>query len=223
VDNAQVYWSIRSEFLAMGRVLGPAGTSTPVPALPGWTVADAFAHVTGLCSDVLDGNMVGAGTPPWTARQVAERANRPFVSVCDEWAERGPALEAWLRDQTDASTMFVVFDVWSHFQDLRGALVVERILPNETRYVARNAAKGFERRYLESGAPPLRVRTRDFSYRFGEGEPAVELRTDDYELLRIVFGRRSRGQIEAADWSDDPTPFIDHLHLFDLPEHDLHD
>jgi uncharacterized protein (TIGR03083 family) len=223
VDNAQVYGAIRAEFLAMGTVLGPAATATPVPALPGWTVADTFAHVTGLCSDVLDGNMVGAGTPPWTARQVAERATRPFPVVCREWAERGPALEAWLRDQTDASTMFVVFDVWSHFQDVRGTLGVERILPNHTRYVARNAAKGFQRRYESSGAPPLRVRTRDFSYVFGAGDPTVELRTDDYELLRIVFGRRSRAQIKAADWSDDPEPFIDHLHLFDLPEQDLTD
>src|SRR5215831_11401044 len=90
VDNAQVYRTIRAEFLAMGSVLGPAATETPVPALPGWTVADTYAHVTGLCADVLDGNMEGAATPAWTARQLRERAGRPFAAVCEEWADRGP-------------------------------------------------------------------------------------------------------------------------------------
>ncbi len=41
--------------------------------------------------------------------------------------------------------------------------------------------------------------------------------------MRILFGRRSRQQIEAADWDGDEAPYVDHLHLFPLPEHDIID
>ncbi len=35
-----------------------------------------------------------------------------------------------------------------------------------------------------------------------------------FEALRWRTGRRSRAQLAAMDWSDDPTPVLDHLYLF---------
>jgi hypothetical protein len=35
----------------------------------------------------------------------------------------------------------------------------------------------------------------------GEGEPAATLEASAYDLMRIVFGRRSEAQIAAAAWS----------------------
>ena len=57
----------------------------------------------------------------------------------------------------------------------------------------------------------------------GVGAPGVTLAVSDYELLRMVFGRRSEGQILAAEWVGDARPYLDHIHLFPLPFADLVD
>ena len=57
----------------------------------------------------------------------------------------------------------------------------------------------------------------------GEGEPDATLHVDDYELMRILFGRRSLRQIVSADWDGDVGPYVEHLHLFPLPPRDLVD
>src|SRR5439155_2007093 len=66
----------------------------PVPACPGWTVKDVLAHVVGVCSDVLDGNINGVATDPWTAAQVAKRAGARLPDLLDEWDQVGPQVEA---------------------------------------------------------------------------------------------------------------------------------
>src|SRR4051794_7840415 len=37
----------------------PDGRTTPVPGCPHWAVKDVVAHVTGVCADVLAGNLDG--------------------------------------------------------------------------------------------------------------------------------------------------------------------
>ena len=73
--------------------------------------------------------------------------------------------------------------------------------------------------------PALRLVDADDGTEFvlGDGDPSATLRVSDYELLRIFSGRRSRAQLDAAGWTGDPTPFVDHLHLFELPVSDLTD
>src|SRR5579862_3678396 len=78
------YATTRQRLLAQAETLDDHAANAAVPALPGWSVKDAYAHLTGVCADVLDGNMDGGGTPAWTARQVAARAERPLVAVCAE-------------------------------------------------------------------------------------------------------------------------------------------
>ena len=63
MGTAEVYELTRSRLLVLGRDLGAEAALRAVPALPGWTVKDAFAHLCGLCADVLDGRMDGAGSP----------------------------------------------------------------------------------------------------------------------------------------------------------------
>jgi len=57
----------------------------------------------------------------------------------------------------------------------------------------------------------------------GEGDPVATLRSSDYEILRILFGRRSRAQAEAAGWESDAARSIEDLHLFDFPAIDIVD
>jgi uncharacterized protein (TIGR03083 family) len=213
MDVATVYGETRAHLLELAQTMDDARAALPVPALPGWTVKDAYAHLTGLCADLLDGRMDGAGDPAWTARQVDERADRTLAEVCTEWAARGPELDEWLRD-ADEPPMFVAYDVWSHEQDILGALGQRGEREDErVQDLAAAALASFNERFLAEGVPALHV----------VGEPAATLHVDDYDLMRILFGRRSLDQIEAADWDGDESPFVAHLHLFALPTRDLVD
>src|SRR5205085_1918839 len=119
---------------------------------------------------------------------------------------------------------FLVFDVWSHEQDVLGALG-RRGDRTDTRLalLAPLALAVFDRRFRRANAPALRVARGGGDTVIGEGDAAATLRSDDYELLRLLFGRRSLGQIMAAEWDGDPAPYLDHIHIFDLPNADLAD
>ncbi|HSO95908.1 MAG TPA: maleylpyruvate isomerase N-terminal domain-containing protein [Acidimicrobiia bacterium] len=220
----ELYRTIRGEMIAFGGGLSRDESERPVPALPGWTVKDAYAHVTGLCGDILDGRMEGAGSPQWTARQVSARANDDLPSVCAEWEGRGPDLDQWLQEQGDQGTIFVGFDTWTHYQDVRAALAQrgERDAV-QIDYLLARALDAFDGRFRDAGAPALRVITDRVDRDLGEGRTAATLRTTDYELLRTLFGRRSRSQMISGNWDCDPTPYLEHLHLFELPVADLID
>ena len=69
---------------------------------------------------------------------------------------------------------------------------------------------------------PLRVTVEDGEYRSGpDDKPEIALRTTRFEALRWRTGRRSRAQLAAMDWSNDPTPVLDHLYLFGPANADL--
>ncbi|MFY9921344.1 MAG: hypothetical protein WAL26_23560, partial [Mycobacterium sp.] len=69
---------------------------------------------------------------------------------------------------------------------------------------------------------PLRVTVEDAEYRSGpENGAEIHLRTTRFEALRWRTGRRSRAQLAAMDWSDDPTPVLDHLCMFGPAKTDI--
>ncbi|HEY3724653.1 MAG TPA: maleylpyruvate isomerase family mycothiol-dependent enzyme [Acidimicrobiia bacterium] len=223
MDVAPIYRETRGHLLELARTMDDEQPGLPVPALPGWTVKDAYAHLTGLCADLLDGNMAGAGDPAWSRRQVAERAGSDLADVCAEWAERGPELDVWIEGREDPP-MFVAYDVWSHEQDVMGALGLRGERDDErVQSLAASALAAFSDRFTAEGAPPLHVVGDEVECVLGEGEPDATLHVDDYELMRILFGRRSLRQIVSADWDGDVGPYVEHLHLFPLPERDLVD
>jgi uncharacterized protein (TIGR03083 family) len=224
VTTAELYRAIRDQMVELGTNLSREQSEGPVPALPGWSVKDAYAHLTGLCSDILDGRMEGAGSPAWTARQVAARSNDDLPTVCGEWVERGPDLDEWLEEHGDHGTIFVAFDVWTHHQDVRSALALNGERGAEqVDYLLAKALSTFNDRFRDAGAPALRVVTDRVDRNLGDGPPDATLRTTDYELLRILFGRRSLAQMTSGRWEGDPTPYVDHLHLFEPPAADLVD
>jgi hypothetical protein len=54
----------------------------------------------------------------------------------------------------------------------------------------------------------LRVVAGETEWIVGSREPAVTLTTDPFTLFRLLFGRRSRGQLRALSWTHDPEPYI---------------
>jgi uncharacterized protein (TIGR03083 family) len=218
-----IYAESRGRLFELAPQLDEAALGTPLQATPPWTVLDGYRHLTGVCANVLDGVMDGAGSPDWTAAQLACRADCSVTEVVEEWGRRAPDIEARMREAGEGMS-FMAFDAFTHEQDIRAA-VGQRGLRDiaAVPVLADLALRTFGTRYAKSGAPAVTVVTGDQAHTLGEGAPAVTLRTTPYELLRIVFGRRSPHQVEAAGWEGEPAEVIDAFHLFDFPTRDITD
>ena len=59
MELATLYAETRGRLLDLAASTDDERACTPVPALPGWTVKDAYAHLAGLCADMLDGRLDG--------------------------------------------------------------------------------------------------------------------------------------------------------------------
>jgi uncharacterized protein (TIGR03083 family) len=119
---------------------------------------------------------------------------------------------------------FLVFDVWTHEQDIRAAVGHAGVRHDvHVPALASLALATFGPRYSGGGAPAISVLLDGQPHPLGQGEPAATLDTTPYELLRIIFGRRSDAQIAAAGWSGDCATPIKAIHLFDPPKQDIVD
>src|SRR5437870_9772480 len=101
---------------------GDAGAQTPVPTCPGWTVHDVVAHVTGVCTDILAGNIAGVATDPWTDAQVKARRDRSTGEVLAEWSDAAPQVEAFAENLPGRTGAQWVLDLTTHEHDIRTAL-----------------------------------------------------------------------------------------------------
>ena len=200
---AEIYTTCRTRLLGLAPTLSPEQGAAPLAPTPPWTVVDGYRHLTGVCEDMLAGNRPQGGITDtaWTANQLAVRADRSLEEVCAEWAERGPALDAMV-EAAGAAMGFVALDAWTHEQDIRaasgvGAIHDDAVLPGLLALTIGN----MDRFYAASGGPPLRLVLDGQEHRSGDGEPTATLVATSYELMRMVFGRRSQAQVDAADWS----------------------
>jgi len=214
---SQTYSAVRTRLLDLASTLDGSAQSTAVPALPGWSVRDAYAHLTGICTDVLTKRLTTLASPEWTAGQVADRAKLPFADVCAEWAKAGPSMDAFLASPGADRSLLLVQDAWQHEQDVHGALG----LPADRDVETCTWMAAFTLRYLThkwpEDMPAVRVVAGPIDHMLGKGEVAATLRTDPYELARLTLGRRSREQILALDWEGDPSAMLGSLHTFTMP------
>lgn len=206
-DLARMYQQTRERLTTLVSGLDEAQLATPVPACPGWSVADVVGHLAAITDDVLAGRLTGPPSEAETAAQVQRFRGRPMAQTLAGWADQAPrfaeiiaAFEVWP----------AVIDVASHEQDVRGALGRPGARDTETiRLLAR-----WLMTHLRVPVP-LRVMVEGTLFLAGpDGEPALELATTWYEAFRWRMGRRSRGQLAAMDWSGDPAPALDHLVVF---------
>ncbi|NJC73156.1 hypothetical protein HC031_26055 [Planosporangium thailandense] len=211
MPTREVYARSRRRLLDLAAGLDEVTAARDLPALPGWSVKDAYAHLAGVCADVLDGRQ-GLPLADWGERTVAERRERSLADVVAEWATRGPDLDERL--DGDGSFRLGV-DVWSHEHDIRGALHLPAPTPTETAWVVDQVLGNLGRSWPGSDAPSVRLTVTDGDeHVLGAGEPAVALRCDAFTLGRLLMGRRSRRQVASLDWSGDPRPVLDRLFVF---------
>ena len=212
-DFAEIYRQIRTGLLELAKGLNAAEWRMSAPATPEWTVKDLYAHLTGVAADVLVDNLVVPGTDEWTAKQVGDRADHSPEQVCAEWAETGPQIEALLTERGSqfAST---VIDVWHHDQDARNAIGRHANRTGDGVPLSLRSGNVIGPKIRAAGLPTLGVSTDGYQRVFGEGEPAVSVSGDAYEMTRAFMGRRSFEQIGAFDWSGDPEPYLKHFSVF---------
>ena len=206
-DLAAMYRETRERLTALVAGLDEAQLATPVPACPGWSVADVIGHLAAIPEDALAGRLTGPPSEAETAVQVDRFRGRPMARTLAGWAEMAPRFEEAV---AAAGIWPAVIDVASHEQDIRGAVRQPGARATE---VIRQLAGWLVARLR----PPVpgRVTCEGTQIRVGpDGEPALGLTTTWYEAFRWRMGRRSRGQLAALDWSGDPAPVLDHLVVF---------
>jgi uncharacterized protein (TIGR03083 family) len=218
------YRVIRTQLTELAADLTPEQAATPVPALPGWSVQDAYAHVTGISADILAGTAAQPHSAEWTAGHLAARRGRSLAEIVREWTANGPGTEAFLDEPAGRPSVIAVIDLFHHSHDVRGALGRREARDTpEAVFVATLLTKFKRGGWEQAGHPPIELATGSGSWRFGDqdGAPTAALATSDFELARILIGRRSRAQMLAAGWTGDPEPIVDLLPRFGPPVTDL--
>jgi len=203
----------------------PEGLTAPVPGCPDWAVRDVIAHVTGVCADVIAGNVDGVATAPWTARQVAERKDKSLAEIVAEWSEVGPQVEAVAQQFPGRMDEQWVLDLTTHEQDVRGALGtpgardVAGVLVGLDFAATMGLAASIRARRL----PAVRVRAGDREWIAGDGEPAATVEGPPFDLFRALTGRRSAAQVRALNWEGDTDVFVSAFEFgpFTFPAADL--
>lgn len=221
IDLAAIYRESRERLSELAGGLSEEQRATTVPACPAWSVKDLYAHLAGIAADLAAGTLERAGTDEETARQVAERSGMSLEEILAEWSQTGPAVESILESAPMLGTP--VIDLWTHEQDLRGALGLEGHRGGGGLTLTQKAASQIKHRVRAAGLPAIRAIVGDDDRILGDGEPGITVRAEPYEWARVVMGRRSRAQMAALDWDGDPGPYLDLLTVFSPPETDLVD
>lgn len=183
------------------------------PATPAWRVRDVVSHMAGVCDDITNGNMAGVATDAWTQAQVDKRAGWQPTQILDDWTKHAAAVEPQMNAFGQPIGQ-MVFDAWTHEQDMRGALGLVGGRDSSAMeiswewFVQTNQANTPD----ESGA--LVLVTEIGEIRLGGDEPVATVRTSRFEILRAVTGRRSRAQLRGFEV--DGRPLDDFVFLGDI-------
>lgn len=204
-SDAEIYRELRTELIALARARQDALELT-APATPEWRVRDLLAHLGGVCDDVVHGNLAEVGTNPWTAVQVEKRRDWPIEVVLTDWEEHGRAVDALMDEAPPGLFGQLIFDAWTHEQDIRGAL-------HAPGGQAARAARCFdwgvarlEGRDRDEGRTELSLVTETGVCVVGSGPPTTAVHAPRFELLRAMTGRRSDAQVRAFRWDGEPEP-----------------
>lgn len=191
----------------------------PVPATPPWRVIDVVAHLTGVCADLVNGNVDEWADPAWTAAQVDGRRGRSRDDLVAEWRALVPAATSVVADPSSvgldiAFQRMPMVDVIAHEDDVREACGRERPIEQaEWDIIGAHRRLRFDDLLAELGLPPLRIVTPEgddwvVGAVGGASVPAGEVRLSRQELWRSTTGRRARAAVRAYGWTVDPEPYL---------------
>lgn len=211
-EIADRYADARARVFTLVAGLSDDQTAVNVPGTPRWTVRELVSHMVGGPSDLLAGNLDGAGGSAWTQAQVDARRERCVADLLEEWSGMIEPLDAAIR--TGQVPAPVSFDVITHEQDLRGAIGAEPLRdPRAVGFVTGGFADRVDRVVAEAGLPPLEIRDPGGSWSAGCAGGVIA-QASEFEWFRALTGRRSGRQVSGFAWSADPSPYLDLLSPF---------
>jgi uncharacterized protein (TIGR03083 family) len=207
----RAYEDARRRIVGLLTDLDERAASTAVPACPDWSVHDVAAHLAGVCTDIIGGNIAGAASDEWTGAQVDKRTGWELNEIISEWDEAGPQIAAMVDDFPSWTGRQIVADIAVHEHDIRGAIEV----PGERDSEAVSIGLDFlvdvvlDAALTPHGLGPLEVRAGGENWIVaGPPPPAAILSAQPFELFRAITGRRSDAQIRRFKWSVDPDVFL---------------
>jgi len=209
-ESVAAYAGIRARLSGVLADLPDAeAAAAPVPACPGWSVTDVVAHLYGVESDILEGNMEGVGTGPWADDQVRRFAPLGLRRLLDRWNETSPTVEAMGGAFPTRSAAQFVFDACTHEHDIRGALDRDGGRDAASVHVGLSfIATSLDGMVTEGRLPGIELATPDFRAVLGEPPVPVRLSAPTFELFRSFAGRRSPAQFRSLAWEGDPAPYL---------------
>src|SRR5947208_2890883 len=180
----------RVDMVGIGRSLSDDEAETIVPGCPQWTIRQVYAHQAGVVADALAGRLDGVATDPWTARQVEERATTALAAILDEWEATAPQFEDVLMD---GGPREVIFDQWTHEQDVRAALDRPGNRDDErATFCVESLASRLGSSWKHE---PLTIVTDSRTWQVGEGDPKVTLRPTDFDFVGMRLWLRDPCQV----------------------------
>lgn len=177
--------------------------NAPVAACPGWRARDVVAHLLGSTEDAAAGRLNGPPTEEQTRDQVDRHRDDDPVALLDAWAEAGPFVAAVV-SQTEMWPAAI--DAVSHEHDIRAAIGQPGARDDESITELAALLREFDT------PSPLSI-TFDLEDDVPD-DGTLRLTTTEFELVRLRLGRRSQRQVEAMNWSADPTELLPHLFVF---------
>lgn len=206
IDYAGAYGALRQRVIVLVQGATDEQLNAHPPATPEWRTRDVLAHLTGVTTDVLTGNLDGVGTDPWTKVQVDARRDRTVAQLIEEWEANGPQIDPMIVSFGVVAGQFLG-DAVTHEHDIRGALGAPGARDSDGLAIGFSwlgCRVGEMRDAAEAGA--LRVETEAGPYTFGSGPPTETCATSRFDFVRASTGRRSVEQIAAWDWDGEPRP-----------------
>jgi len=198
---ADIYRELRTRVaeLVQGRSADELDQTTP--ATPAWRVRDVLAHFAGVCDDIAHGRLEGVGTDDWTDAQVMKRRDWPVEQVLADWQEHAEAIAPQMASFPEIAVGQMLFDAWTHEQDLRGALTAGGERESDALDIAYEwATDRLGERLAAEGVGTLVVESEAGEKPIGAGDPTSRLQTNRFDVLRAATGRRSRAQMQAMTW-----------------------
>lgn len=207
IAHAAAYRSARERISALVRAASPDALDAIAPATPEWRARDVLAHLAGVATDVVNGNVAEAGGDNWTAVQVDARRDKPVDTLLDEWDTSGRQVDAFVLALPTEITGQLIADTVTHEHDLRHAFGAPGARDSDAVAIGVGwVVDVLGRMYDAAGEPALRFAHDGRESVCGMVEPAITLRASSFELARAVTGRRTLDEIRAYDWSPDAAP-----------------
>lgn len=202
-DVGALYGQSRERVTQLLSGVSDEEAKAPVPTCPNWSVHDVLAHLSGVCADVLSGNVGGVASDPWTAAQVDARRDKRVAEILTEWNELAPQVESFANNFPGRVGEQFVTDGVTHEHDIRLALGRPGARDGEAVLVGADfIVMGLGAALRAHGLGPLEVRAGDRSWMLGGGEPAG----DDAAIADAVAAALSGALLEGESTTSDEAP-----------------